>query len=468
MKKVIFLLMIVCIVFTGCKKDKETESELNIESNSIYMEKHSEAEQISKTTTAYTVETTDSGTSTNQLQTAVTETETAATEKSLDAGNTLQKAVTDKEEKAAIKAVQEEERIYYKNPTLDFDPEAYANLNISSYGFGGLTSANGSNIHQYFFESKSMSGTDSLYLQKACEGYSGITFDADKVKSSTGKSLEDSECLAYQNDSAYVELHQDGTCMMYNKNHISEILGQKIPSGMWNPSNDSKSHFYIWTFQTWKSRNPDDGFPNQDELSYLLNGEIVSVAEACAFLFEYFMQSIEAGWISSLYQVEAFTPVSVELMEYKNGSYGYYFTIQLHTSKTLLPVDYTDKTAYLNPERAVKGQYIQVLMLSKDSVDYISLPSTLTRTPDYTQTVQGTYCTLSEACEILSEYLSSGHVYDVKNINIQYETVYLNEGIVQSPMWHFEVTSLTGEEAKYDILYADIDLETKELYISYR
>lgn len=132
-------------------------------------------------------------------------------------------------------------------------------------------------------------------------------------------------------------------------------------------------------------------------------------------------------------------------------------------------VDYTEKTAYLNPNRAIKGQYIQVLMLSKDSVDYISLPPVLTRSPDYQQTLSGTYCTLAEACEILSAYLNPNHVYEVEDLDIRYETVFLGDlGIVQSPMWHLEISSLTGEEAKYHTLYADIDLDSKELYISYQ
>lgn len=102
MNKIIFLLIIMCIIFTGCEKDNDTNQDLSMETTSVQTEMHSN-----------------------------TSAETESAEMIFDAENALQEAIIDEEERNAIEAVQEtEKRIYYKTPIRNFDPEAYANLNI--------------------------------------------------------------------------------------------------------------------------------------------------------------------------------------------------------------------------------------------------------------------------------------------------------------------------------------------------
>ncbi|MDE6708649.1 MAG: hypothetical protein K2K06_11525 [Oscillospiraceae bacterium] len=110
-------------------------------------------------------------------------------------------------------------------------------------------------------------------------------------------------------------------------------------------------------------------------------------------------------------------------------------------------------------------------MFTPDSIAYIELPAIATQEPDTIETLSGTYCTVNEACTILSDYLSQEYSYTVDSISILYQNLFLYQdnqyaGIVQAPMYHFIIHN-PDVNSSYQKIYADIALDTKQLYISY-
>ena len=388
----------------------------------------------------------------------------------------------DEEERKAFAAVQQTEPlIYYKDPNLDFDKDSYPNLQIDIPPIGKLYSDNGANVKEHFYEKKTLSGADLLFMKNAVENVSGIAFDAEQVKSSTGKSLEESEKVIYRNDSHYAEMDKFGNF---------HIQSNTLPDDF----SPEQEHQIIWSddFRYVEGRD----FPQVKDLNFSFGEESVSAVEEIQFLNEYFQQAEELGWIGNENFVMKNTTIYMEVqqengememqgfsmkdffdvreIQLEDGKIGYLWTFKI-SSKELynngigLEVGCQTKSRYENDDRAVKGQYVQALMLSPHSVDYLYLPPILTRNPDYQQNLSGTFCTSSEAFQLISDSLPQGEIYQVSGlVRIFYETVFLNDenhefqGLACVPMFHVELISPTGE-----MIFADVNLDTKELYFSY-
>ncbi|MDE5737979.1 MAG: hypothetical protein K2H93_06415, partial [Oscillospiraceae bacterium] len=148
---------------------------------------------------------------------------------------------------------------------------------------------------------------------------------------------------------------------------------------------------------------------------------------------------------------------------------GFYVTLKLSVPETNIHISNIQKSAFLNKEQQTCPQEIKLLMFTPDSIAYIELPEILTQEPDTIETLSGTYCTANEACTILSDYLSQEYIYTVGTINLLYQNLFLYQdnqyvGIVQVPMYHFLIEN-PDSNSPYEIIYADIALDTKQLYI---
>ncbi len=456
-KMLICVLLLACIGFTGCKKDKTPEKEIFSETATrtetiSEMISETETENFSETKTKAKpeTETSPSGKTTTTPETTGTKTGTTtgtetATEISLNAENILQAAELDEEERKAFEAVQQTEPpIYYQNPVLNFEEENYSNLRIENVSFGAFSSASG-NVYQDFYETANLSGADLLFLKNAVENVSGSAFHAEQVKSSTGKSLEESEKLIYQNELIYTEMDKFGNFYMQNNTLQNDPL--------WTPEENQeisliaeKRHFY-------------------DECLLTFGNQTMKFQEVNMFLASY-IHSVESELFPERYTI--LNPQKIEEIQLKDGRIGCLFTYSVKTKISQYTIDSRTRSRYENENRAVNGQYVQIFMLNSDSVDYIYLPPILTRKSDYQQMLPGKYCTLAEACQILSERLPLNQVFDVENIQLGLGTVFFYDeehqfqGMACVPMWYMDLLSPEGETT-----FANIDVDTRELYFSY-
>ena len=125
MKRILFcVLVLACVGFTGCKKDKTLEKETSPETTETISETETEnfpeteTKSKSKTETATKTETSDSGKTTTATGTETT------TEISLDTEMISPETEIDEEERKAFEAIQPtEELVYYRDPVKDFDKD---------------------------------------------------------------------------------------------------------------------------------------------------------------------------------------------------------------------------------------------------------------------------------------------------------------------------------------------------------
>ncbi len=439
MKRILLcVLLLACVGFTGCKKDKTLEKETSPETTETISETENfpETETKSKSKT----ETSDSGKTTTTTGTETT------TKISLDTEMISPETEIDEEERKAFEAIQPtEELVYYRDPVKDFDKDGYANLQIDGYTVKIPSSANGVNIHEHFYETTNLSETDVSFLKNTVENISGNAFHAEQLNSS--------EKLIYQNDSIYAEMDKFGNFYMQNN-----TLQNDSP---WTPEQEKQISLV--------SSTDGQGAYSIQNRTFSLNGQTVILQELSEFLREKIQSVMKAenDSFSEYYELMK-SPQKIEEIQLEDGRTGYLFTFSLHTSVTDFEVDSRKKSRYENEDRAVKGQYVQVFMLNPDSIDYLYLPPIFTRTPDTQRTLSGTYCTLTEACQKISENLPQEGTFTVENIQICYETVFLNDenhqfqGMACVPMWHINLISPDGEK-----IFADVNLDTKELYFSY-
>ena len=370
----------------------------------------------------------------------------------------LQNAL-DEEEQQAIQDVQPETEklMYYKDPTLDFDKNNFQNLGIKGFGLAIPSSGHGSNVHKYFFEAQPMSGKNLLQMQKIANDFANVEMNTNQINSSA-ETLEDSEYLIYNSDSLYLKYQNTGECLAYRPDMIQEFTGEEI-SENWNPLASSINLGEVTDYT---------------EKNYILDGEYTCLADIYTFLYDYFEQAYQNGWTACTLGWVSCTLGWIqecELLEFSNGVQGFYITVQLFYSETNIEIDNTLKSAFLNEEQQICPQEIKILMFQTNSIAYLELPVTLTQKPDTIETLSNTYCTLNEACAVLSDYLSQEYIYPVESIDINYQTLFFypdNQyaGIVQAPMYHFVITNPDGN-SPYPVIYADITLDTKQLYISY-
>ncbi|MDE6777117.1 MAG: hypothetical protein K2J25_04185, partial [Oscillospiraceae bacterium] len=387
----------------------------------------------------------------------------------LEMQEALQNAI-DEEERQAIQNVQEtrETAIYYKDPTLDFDNNNFSNLAfMETASFPKIRTDNGYNIHTYFFEAKSMSGKSLLQMQKMANYFANVSINIEKINSSS-QSLEDSEYLVYNSDSLYLEYQNSGECILYRPDIIQEFTGEEI-SDSWIPLEnsinlgDAKPRCDIYHNNEYFGKRIDE---NQ---AIYLNGQETNFMNISVFLHSYLYSAQIDGCLSSLYEMQAIQ--DFELLEFPNGMQGFYITLKLSVPETNIHISNTQKSAFLNKEQQTCPQEIKLLMFTPDSIAYIELPEILTQEPDIIETLSGTYCTANEACTILSDYLSQEYIYTVGTISLLYQNLFLYQdnqyvGIVQVPMYHFLIEN-PDSNSPYEIIYADIALDTKQLYISY-
>ncbi|MDE6708825.1 MAG: hypothetical protein K2K06_12420, partial [Oscillospiraceae bacterium] len=292
----------------------------------------------------------------------------------------------------------------------------------------------------------------------------------EKINASA-ETLEDSEYLIYNSDSLYLEYQNSGKCILYRPDIIQEFTGEEI-SENWNPLEHSTNLGEVRVIdneQTVIFNNEYIGGMVDEMQTIYLNGEETTPLEIKSFISSYLRQAKQNGGLSSLYETSRIQ--DCELLEFSNSMRGFYITLKLSISETGFNISNTQKSAFLNEEQQTCPQEIKLLMFTPDSIAYIELPEFLTQEPDTIETLSGTYCTANEACAILSDYFGQEYIYTVCIIGLLYQNLFFYQdnqyaGMVQTPMYHFEITN-PDINSPYEIIYADIALDTKQLYISY-
>ncbi|MDE5793071.1 MAG: hypothetical protein K2H66_06055, partial [Oscillospiraceae bacterium] len=202
---------------------------------------------------------------------------------------------------------------------------------------------------------------------------------------------------------------------------------------------------------------------------FYLNEEETSFCEIEPIINTYLVQAQENGSLSSLYKIAGIQ--NYEVLEFANGIQAFYITVELTLKDSGIMINNTQKSAFLNEEQQIRPQEIKVLMFNPDSIAYMELPATFAQEPDSKETLASVYCTTNKAWTILSDYLSQDYVYHINRFSIVYDTLFLYQdnqyvGVVQAPMYHFEIDN-PDNSIPYQTIYADIALDTQQLYISY-
>ncbi|MDE6005066.1 MAG: hypothetical protein K2G88_06740, partial [Oscillospiraceae bacterium] len=289
---------------------------------------------------------------------------------------------------------------------------------------------------------------------------------------SSAETLEDSEYLIYNNNLLYLKYQNTGECLLYRPNVIQEFTGEEIPEN-WNPLENSTNLGEVaiadYDKRVYFNNEYINPWKDYEEIIISLNGQETYGYMIETILYCYLEQIQQNGWLSSLYEITMMQ--DCELLEFSNGMQGLYITLKLDVPKTGLNISSTQKLAFLNDEQQLRPQEIKLLMFSTNSIAYMELPAILTQEPDTIETLSGTYCTVNEACSVLSDYLSQDYIYTVDSISLLYQNLFLYQdnqyaGIVQAPMYHFIINN-PDVNSPYPVIYADIALDTKQLYISY-
>ena len=506
MKKIILFTLLASVLLscTACKKQQTemtqettmtenlpTQSEMTTSTN---INTDSELETKSATTTKNNNSESNTNSTTSSINitnlpssTAPTITETIEPTESplqLKMQEALQNAI-DEEEQQAIQAVQPEteSKIYYENTYRDFKKENFPNLDmLSTYTPQKLTSSNGSNIHKYFFEAKPISGTNLLQMQKLASSFANIDIAINKI-TSNADTLENAEYLLYNSDSLYLRLQDKGECILYRPDEIQKFTGEENLDN-WNPLANSTNLGRIgipeiresaekWGIST-NGRGDMESFDVMIEFEqeFYLNGQKYSLHDFNESVYYDIEQLRQNECFSSVYS--SFSFQDCELLEFPNSGQAIYITLKLISLESNLHVNSTQKSAFLDNQQKTCPQTIKILMFDLDSIAYMELPTTLTQEPDTIETLDNIYCSLSDACTIISDYLTQtynqDYIYHVLRFSISYQTLLLYQnnqylGMVQAPMYHFTIDNLPDDNQS--VLYADIALDTKQLYISY-
>ena len=486
MKKIILFIFLTSVLLscTACKKQQENLETIQetamtemTDNTNININTNSESETKSTTIINNNSESNANSTTTSTSllsSTAPTTTEIIDPTESplqLEMQEALQIAI-DEEERQAIQDVQEtrETAIYYKDPTLDFDSDNFKNLNMQNINLPRIQTSNGDNVHTHFFEAKSMSGNNLLQMQKMANYFADVQINTEKINASA-ETLEDSEYLIYNSDSLYLEYQNSGKCILYRPDIIQEFTGEEI-SNNWNPLENSINLGDAVPIDNNKKRYNNNeyigGVVDQFQTIYL-NGKETDFANISFYLSSYLFYAREHDCLSSLCQIQIIQ--DFKLLEFSNNIQALYITLKLSVLNTNINISNTKKSAFQNAEQQTCPQEIKLLMFTPDSIAYIELPAIATQEPDTIETLSGTYCTVNEACTILSDYLSQEYSYTVDSISILYQNLFLYQdnqyaGIVQAPMYHFIIHN-PDVNSSYQKIYADIALDTKQLYISY-
>ncbi|MDE6003955.1 MAG: hypothetical protein K2G88_01030, partial [Oscillospiraceae bacterium] len=397
----------------------------------------------------------------------------------LEMQEALQNAI-DEEKRQAIQDVQlETEKILqYRNPNKNFKKENFQNLVIDNYNSPSISNYRGSNVYKYFFNAKSMSGKNLLQIKKIASQFANIAIDINHINSDA-QTLEDSKYLLYHSDSLYLKLQNTGECLFYRPDMIQEFTGEEI-SDNWNPL----AHSTILEVEKDFKKRGEDIFINYYEeqvfdeeenrwhfyaKKFYLNEEETSFCEIEPIINTYLVQAQENGSLSSLYKIAGIQ--NYEVLEFANGIQAFYITVELTLKDSGIMINNTQKSAFLNEEQQIRPQEIKVLMFNPDSIAYMELPATFAQEPDSKETLASVYCTTNKAWTILSDYLSQDYVYHINRFSIVYDTLFLYQdnqyvGVVQAPMYHFEIDN-PDNSIPYQTIYADIALDTQQLYISY-
>lgn len=310
-------------------------------------------------------------------------------------------------------------------------------------------------------------------LQAAATAYNGETIDENKVfcnvftkgdnvppediafPDMTDDRYRVAAYMRYIGDDLYIDTTIHGKIELYNRKNVKDILGIDY-DGTW-----SWRPFLEGTLEKTFDLQTDSAVTD----SYDLNGKQVSIDDALQYALSYVNSGELSPICSAVYE---YTPLSVEIFNFGDEKYGYYFDFSL--SYDGVPFD--SSFAGDSDDTGFVTNTIKLLMLSENSVDYI-WTCVMNKDTPVSQEKAEINIDYEKACEILSKELSQGHVFPVSEAELIYcVTLLMDEnaywtftGIKVEPMWQFHISNVGVQE--YKSLYIDVSAADGKVYMRY-
>lgn len=262
--------------------------------------------------------------------------------------------------------------------------------------------------------------------------------------------------IVYSKEQLYLEMTSVCQIMTYQPDVVGRITGSDYcGERLWMP-NDVGNPDPIATYYAGK-----DDFT---EISYVLDGEEVTLAEAVEFLEDTLTENEDLPCLSTPgmeYRVEY-----VDVYQY-GDNYGYYFTVDLYYKGIELDAEPGDPTeGKVDGKKIAYNQDIdRCVMLQKDRINAIYNFDLLKETPDSIEKAE-LNVDYGTALQILSGYLSRNHVFKVLDAKLVYGHFEVGEADRRDamnyivPTWKFEISAEGSQE--YERLFVSINIQTGE------
>ena len=286
---------------------------------------------------------------------------------------------------------------------------------------------------------------------------SGDTFDEARPLGEKGE--EEINRIMYCSDELFLELDSVMQVSFHQPALIERITGQEIGRhNEWLPNEHA---------DPVATHNPKE--ENLEEVSYLLDGETVSLAECVKYVEE------------TLTENESLPRVSTPGFEYKvdyvdvyqyGDNYGLWFTVDLYYEGVKL---FSDTGVRFDTVDGKAWSYVPTLdrcmMLRKNEINVIMVFDWLNEAQDSIEEVEPSV-DYKTALQMLSGYLSDTHEFTVTDAQLVYSfyTEYeqekgaagLADGINRiEPVWMFEIAAEGAQ--RYSQMFILIDVQTGEV-----
>lgn len=282
---------------------------------------------------------------------------------------------------------------------------------------------------------------------------------SDELKPLGEKGEEEISWLMYSSDALHLEADRIMQISMHQPALIERITGQETDrQNQWLPNEHADP---IATHDLEKE--------DPEEISYPLDGELVSLAECVNYVEDTLTENTSLPRVSTPgfeYKVDY-----VDVYQY-GDNYGLWFTVNVYYEGVKL---FSDSGVRFDTVDGMAWAYVPTLdrymMLRKNELNVIMIFDWLNETQDFIEEVEP-QVDYETALRILSGYLSDTHEFAVKDAQLVYSfyTEYEQEkgatgresGINRiEPVWMFEIA--TEGAQRYSRMFILIDVQTGEV-----
>ena len=277
------------------------------------------------------------------------------------------------------------------------------------------------------------------------------TYTLAEKNTADGFEKKGADILAFDNGTVHVEINCGGQIDYWFPKKSSLVSGE-------DPQNPIRFFSYGNNSCTYDLEDT----PANYDMRYLVGNKEQSIGEAAERLKKTLNDSdVFRTNTMSLYAK------SVDVMKYKSGSYGYWYTFgyEYDGVPLLYHIWFADGEQISN-HVVVNGLGLYAGTFSDNGLDGMwSIGGFQILKPEIRKI--GEVIDYDKACSIVSELLTDKHVFDVNNVTLQYAEIAdisgAGEGATIAPVWIFELTHLN--RSNWGAMYVIINAETSEVMI---